>query len=364
MEEVIKRIAELQPHYSPKKTPEMDERGVLVRKDLLEELRDYLPDFRERMGDSQQDIQVQASDGRGNKTPAPWVRIHSKALSPSATEGYYIVLHFSCDGERFYITMGCGSQSWDLESGTLSPRSDEEIDKAVLWALEAIESASLEASSFPDQINFSSTRTTPLGYERATVFAREFSPSSFIKEDVINSIFNSLDLLKVVYEAYTKGENLTSSEIQVSEVENTVNPTRATKSARQGFRQSADERRAIEIRAMVVTRAYLEEEGYKVKDTSANNPFDLLAKKTGSEVKVEVKGTTATVTDAVLMTANEVTLHMNEDENTALAIVSGIKLRNHEGFVLADGGDLEYCHPWAIQEWEVKPITYQVKRKC
>jgi hypothetical protein len=363
MEEIIKRIAELQPLYSPKKTPEMDERGVLLRKDLLEEFRDYLPDFRERMGDLQQDIQVEASDGKGNKTPAPWVRIHSKALSPSATEGYYVVIHFSCDGKRFYITMGCGSQSWDLESGTLSPRSDEEIDKAVLWALEAIDNAGLEASSFPDQINFSSTRSTPLGYERATVFARKFSPSSFFKEEAIDSIFNALDLLKVVYEAYTQGENLSSSEIDVSEVENTVNPTRATKSARQGFRLSADERKAIEIRAMIVTREYLEGKGYKVKDTSANNPYDFLAKKSGSEVKVEVKGTTATEADAVLMTANEVALHMNENEDTALAIVSAIKLRNHQGFAFADGGDLEYSHPWAIQEWKVKPIAYQVKRK-
>ncbi len=76
---------------------------------------------------------------------------------------------------------------------------------------------------------------------------------------------------------------------------------------------------------MEVTHEYLSKLGYKLKDTSAKNPFDYLATKGEEAIKVEVKGTTSGLVDSIMMTSNEVNLHTNEAGTTALAIVSEIE---------------------------------------
>lgn len=55
-------------------------------------------------------------------------------------------------------------------------------------------------------------------------------------------------------------------------------------------------------------------------------PFDILATNADAKIMVEVKGTTSEDPSSILMTANEVKLHNEKKGQTALAIVSAIKL--------------------------------------
>lgn len=105
----IKRICELQPKYSSSNTPEMQERGNLIRSDLTQELRSRLRDLSRAFDPLFDDLAAEGSDGIGRKTEAPWVRLYSKAMSPTARAGFYVVVHFAADGSAVFVTIGCGS---------------------------------------------------------------------------------------------------------------------------------------------------------------------------------------------------------------------------------------------------------------
>ena len=103
MKEALKRICELQPHYSSENTPEMQERGAQLRAVLKPAIEQLKPTLAEALGRFGQDFDVDASDGIGRKTELPWVRFCSKNMSPSPTEGFYSVIHFSTDGSAAHV---------------------------------------------------------------------------------------------------------------------------------------------------------------------------------------------------------------------------------------------------------------------
>lgn len=94
----LQRICELQPKWSSANTEEMQERGILVRNVVANHFRKRLPRLQNKIDSVIDDLAVEGSDGIGRKTEAPWVRIHSSAMSPTPREGFYFVLHFAADG--------------------------------------------------------------------------------------------------------------------------------------------------------------------------------------------------------------------------------------------------------------------------
>ena len=62
-------------------------------------------------------------------------------------------------------------------------------------------------------------------------------------------------------------------------------------------------------------------------------------------------------------TANEVRLHLDVREHTALAIVSGMSFVRRGDKPVCAGGELEYRDPSAIDGWEVEPTAFIVRRK-
>ena len=112
MREALKRICELQPHYSSKNTPQMQERGILINRSLNNSIKSLEEIIAPALGLFGEDFFVSSSDGIGSKTETPWVRFCSKRMSPTPRDGYYAVIHFKCDGSGFYLTLGCGSTSW------------------------------------------------------------------------------------------------------------------------------------------------------------------------------------------------------------------------------------------------------------
>ena len=141
MIEELKRVAELQLEYSITNTPQMQERGVLIRESIPAAVSELLPQLSSLMGATGGDLDVTGSDGLGKKAQAPWIRLFSKSRSPSPTVGYYVVVHFSVDGQRIYVTMGCAATVWDSNAGRLQDVAKEELDRRTLWVLQVLEDA-------------------------------------------------------------------------------------------------------------------------------------------------------------------------------------------------------------------------------
>jgi len=360
--QAVAKVSELQRDYSSDNTPAMKERGELIRQTLPDLFREAWPALTARAGDFIDTLAVHGKDGIGRKTEAPWVRFHCRERSPGATDGYYVVIHFSRDGKRVYVTLGCSSSTWDAERGDLRPTSGDELDARILWMLQELEEADADVSEFSDRIELGVTAALPKSFERATALARVFDPEALDEQAFIRSISEALGLLSIIYRSVDRGRNLNAREIDLSAIEAIASPTRLTAANRQGFALTGDERRAVELRAMFVTRSRLEADGYAVEDTSANKPYDFLATRENNAIKVEVKGTISVHLEAVLMTANEVALHTAEQGGTALALVSNIELNRSVSPPVGLGGELELINPWKIDDWVSRAVTFQLSR--
>jgi hypothetical protein len=125
-----------------------------------------------------------------------------------------------------------------------------------------------------------------------------------------------------------------------------------------GRRFTPAENRAIEQRAVTVARDHFEHElGFATEDVGATRSYDIHATKDDRVVKVEVKGTTGDGRDVVL-TRNEVRLHVAEHPNNAFAVVRKIVLERGAEPPIATGGELSVSMPWAIDIGRLEPIAY------
>jgi hypothetical protein len=359
---LIKQIAALQTQYSSKNTPAMAARGVLIRQDLPRALGAYQPLFAERLRSHGSHMMIEGSDGIGRKTQAPWVRIASRDLSPSATTGFYMVIHFAVAGDRCFVTVGCGATQWDNDKGDLVRISDDELQAKVRWAKSILANDGTDCAAFPDTIEIGSQHSLPRSFEKATVLCRTHFVADIDDEEIVVSIAEALTLLATIYDHYSQLADLKPEEIAAIDIESVVNPQRRNATSRQGYGLSGPERKAVEERAMELARQYLDSNGYEVKDVSAGCSYDFHATRGVEEIKVEVKGTTSAQADAVMMTANEVALHSSGAEKTALIIVSGITLVERGAQAKCSGGKLEFIHPWDIGRWELVPTAFVVRR--
>lgn len=146
----------------------------------------------------------------------------------------------------------------------------------------------------------------------------------------------------------------------VSDVEDelSIAPVFALKgSSNQGHGLTAAQRRAIELRAMVVARSFLEAEWDSITDVSGTESFDLLCEAESAKLYVEVKGTTG-AGESVIVTRNEVAHTRLHFPHTALLVVSGIALADDDGLPLASGGSLVVIRPWEIDSARLDAIAY------
>lgn len=157
------------------------------------------------------------------------------------------------------------------------------------------------------------------------------------------------------------GRDLTDADQRELEIAAVLHPLDQLGS-RQGYGLSAPARAAVEKRAMDVAAQFLRSSGYAFRDTSASSSFDFEATFSGTLIKVEVKGTTSDRADGILMTANEVKLHRTEKGNTALIIVSSIRLSEKDGDHSSSGGMIEWLLGWDIDEWLHEPTAYRMTR--
>lgn len=337
----------------------MQERGKLIRSDLTRHLRDLLPNLESAFSPLFKDLAVEGSDGIGRKTEAPWVRIYSKSMSPTARAGFYIVIHFAANGSAVFITVGCGSTIWT--GGDLRAISDEHLKKKTSWARSVVEQRWGTLEPLSDSMELGARAPLPRTFERATALARKVLISDLDHVDLVDLLFASAVRLSTIYLAQVELRDVAPGDQDALELAAIAQPLRQRTRA-QGTGLSFPERQAIELRAMLLATQHLEAEGFICKDTSASESFDILASREAEALKIEVKGTTSDLCESVLMTKNEVELHRREKGRTGLMIVSRIQLDRSQDPPSASGGTVEALLRWDIDLWMLESIAFQVRR--
>jgi hypothetical protein len=193
--ELIPQVLELQQAWSQYNTPEMQQRGMLIRKLIPAAVRALLPSE----GTLPFTPSIEGSDGRGRKARVPWVRIYSETHSPSATNGWYVVLLFAADGSGAYLALGSGTSQF--VQGFFRLRSPEWLEQRISWARETLSQS--DTSGLTGTIRLADPG---LGsqYERGTVVAHHFPADEDLDDDEFERVL--LRLLYLLGELYTHGE--------------------------------------------------------------------------------------------------------------------------------------------------------------
>lgn len=147
---------------------------------------------------------------------------------------------------------------------------------------------------------------------------------------------------------------------QVREVAATWLEGREAKTRGQGFVSSPELREAVERYAMAVATSYLEDLGFVVEDTSATRPYDLLARRSGEELFVEVKGTT-TVGEEIILTFNEVEHARRHKSECMLFILADVAVSDGPGSPRAAGGTRYVLWPWDVDAGHLVPISFRYR---
>jgi hypothetical protein len=213
---------------------------------------------------------------------------------------------------------------------------------------------------FNDTISLGAKASLPLTFEQATAIASRIGIDRLGSTDVESLVFQACLRLNEIYLAQLDKRHLSLGDQDIEVMSNLLRPLKGGQ--RQGRGLSAADKKSVELRAMVLATEHLLGLGFKCKDTSATESYDILAKSGDAVIKVEVKGTTSDLCDSVLITKNELELHRRERGSTALIIVSGIRLNRADGNTTSDGGIVEALIGWDIDQWIMEPIAFHIFR--
>ena len=163
--ETFGRIAQLQASYSSQNTPEMQERGVLVRQTAPSIIQDFLA---QGSVGGVEDVKVRGQDGVGLKNRVPFVRVFSQDLSPKPTQGWYVVYLFSTTGDSVYLSINQGTTKF--ENGSFVPRDPEELKESAESARQLLREELIAHGRFTTEMVLDDTANgLGAGYEIGSV---------------------------------------------------------------------------------------------------------------------------------------------------------------------------------------------------
>lgn len=180
-------------------------------------------------------------------------------------------------------------------------------------------------------------------------------PVTFLFESVDYSPFADGDL-KEIY-AWRPGFLPAPTEARREEVLREKGPR---KQRGQGRQSDPMTRIAVEAHAMAAAKNYYEAAGYALTDTSANRPYDYVAKKGDQKRRIEVKGTQGDAS-SVTVTAGEVNAALSGSELTDLFVLYAIEVDRREGSINVSGGKARVVSPWAPGNGELVPTEFRYK---
>jgi hypothetical protein len=358
MQKTLEQVMALQSHYSAENTPDMRERGLLIRKALPEWIQSFSGDLADAAGVDPEDLLIEGRDGSGLKSQVPWVRFGSRQRSPKATDGWYCVYLFDAPGNAVYLCLGHGSSIWT--GGDFAIRPSEELRTLSLWARAEALPIAKDRTDLLEGMSLEADGHLPSSYEAATAYCVRYKRDAVPDQDRLrdDGIFFAR-MLGVLYAAADLGAAPGTAPPEILEVLEVIDSVSGKKSATksgQGFNLTGQHRKAVELHAMQIARTHLESEGWTVEDTSSTKPYDFHCTRGDVELFVEVKGTTSLGT-SVLLTRNEVEHHKSVHPQNALAVVARIDLSG-PGKNMASGGQLHFVSPWRIIDEDLKVLAY------
>lgn len=134
----------------------------------------------------------------------------------------------------------------------------------------------------------------------------------------------------------------------------------AAEGAAQGFSNSPERRKAVEQQAMLEATAYLKSLQYEVEDTSSTRPYDLVGRKDGKAIYVEVKGTTL-AGEEVFLTKNEVDHARAHPGEGMLFILHSIVVTDGTSGPVAKGGVRKVIWPWVPQDEDLAALAFKYR---
>ena len=124
----------------------------------------------------------------------------------------------------------------------------------------------------------------------------------------------------------------------------------------QGIMRDAKRKVAVEQRAVDLAIEHYEAAGWSVEDVGSRESYDLLCRKRGKDLHVEVKGTTG-AGKRVFLTVNEVAHARREYPRVALFAVTGIVVSTGAE-PEASGGVPVVFDPWDLEQERLKAQVY------
>lgn len=197
-------ILDLQADWASSNTAEMERRGRLIRETVPAALRGLLTVEPPRF-----DWSVQGRDGTGLKTRVPWVRMYSRTESPSATDGWYLVLLFAFDGGSVNLSLNQGT----TVPGTFRQRPEEELAARVDSARARLMSAGAPVGGLDPDIVLADPGELGGGYERGNVYAVRYGRDELerVRAEFSSDLARMLDLLSVLYGPDTSAASLSAA---------------------------------------------------------------------------------------------------------------------------------------------------------
>lgn len=362
--DVIHEILDLQTKYNSANTPDMQRRGVLIRDSLpykIEENYQLIEPIFTKVG---YQCEIAGSDGKGRKNESPWVRIYDQEMSPSATMGWYVVMHFARNGQTAYLALGCGATVF--KDGSLIKVPPEDLERQVIWAKKTLTQQGVKFDQYTDMMQLGGNALS-MQFEKACALVKAYNRSNFNERVFWTDLRAMSQALTVLYEQERTGKSPVSEHpdlITARELMDEISRPTKRSGKGQGRGLTHPERRSVEMRAMQVAQETLEKQGFEsIVDTSKTESYDFSAMRDGEKWLVEVKGTTSTNGDAFLLTASELTLHQKNVGKTVLVIVTDIELDGVKEEPMATGGRPEAFIPWYPDSWTFEPISYQAKKR-
>lgn len=361
MKQLFEEALQLQSDWSHLNTPAMSRRGFLIRKDIPTALGAYRSEIKLLLGTVGTDLEIEGRDGTGPKSEVPWVRLYSESRSPSAHTGWYCVYLFRADGSGLYLSIGHAATRYI--NGEFKPRPRSELQVLIDWARNVLIEAKVSSTEkFSEEIDLRARGKLGISYEHGTVWSRFYNSSSIPDDEtLIDDLRDYVRLLRHLYDLDDLGRSITNSNEQVAAAEMAVSaiaaPERSSAFRGQGFGLTADERRAVEKRAMKVAADHLEQLGYEIEDVSNKRPFDYVAIRGGETFIVEVKGMTSGL-GSIVLTANEVAAHRQTCPLNILIVVHSISLQRQIP-PRASGGLVHMICPWELDNAALSAISYK-----
>jgi hypothetical protein len=370
MNDFLARVMDLQRVYSWRVTPEMERRGLIVKEEVPAALEPFREAIAAALGTPAERVGIEGSDGVGRMSLVPWVRVCDKERSPSAMNGWYVVLLFGVGGDRAYLTLMQGTTWWT--GSELRSRSPEALAARVRWAYPHIADAAEGRPGLLRRIHLPGGKKLGRAYELGAVVALEYGRDALPDTDAfVDDLLFMAGLLRLVHAAEKEATYIPGDPIpEVLDAEVSADraagrsipetrPAAATRSG-QGFLLSAVERRLIERHSVVMATDHFEGQGWKVEDVGAKESYDLRLTRADEKLHVEVKGTTS-LGQAVVLTRAEVEAQRELAPHNALVVVHSIRLNRSGEEVVAEGGVLHCTSPWTIEQPDLTAISYRYR---